>query len=108
MGGAEQSDFQEEGDGSLLGECGEEKEAKEHSQGQVWASGRRSGEAQKQLQGSFRWQIGVRAKGFRGRKGALGQTSVQVPAPMFGFCDLTKSCDLSEPWVPYLQCGEGP
>lgn len=47
MGGAEQSDFQEEGDGSLLGECGEEKEAKEHSQGQVWASGRRSGEAQK-------------------------------------------------------------
>lgn len=60
------------------------------------------------LRNSFRWQIGVRAKGFRGRKGALGQTSVQVPAPMFGLCDLTKSYDLSESWVPYLQCGEGP
>ena len=31
---------------SLLGECGEEKEAKEPSQGQVWASGRRCGESQ--------------------------------------------------------------
>lgn len=80
---------------SLLGECGEEKEAKRALPGpgmgiwkEMWGG---SEIAAGQL------QVANWCTGLKDSKGALRHTSAQVPAPMFDLCDLTKSYDLSEP-----------